>query len=128
MDDEKRGHQAQIYNQRFKKPTIPELNCPRNLSSTVERLLKGHFKRMEISPDNSRSSPISRNCPQSQLTPDHVFDCKAILASVFEFHASPRDTFYCTQAPDMDSLVIGAFGPIQLCPKYSSDSGFCYVH
>ncbi|GFT88534.1 hypothetical protein TNCV_263151 [Trichonephila clavipes] len=38
-----------ISNQRFVKPTIPELNCPSNLSSAVAKLrngyLKEHFKR-----------------------------------------------------------------------------------
>ncbi|GFQ85476.1 hypothetical protein TNCT_596261 [Trichonephila clavata] len=59
---------CKISNQRFIKPTIPELNCPRNLWSTVARLRTGHFKGMKIPPDNSRSCPICRNCPQTQLT------------------------------------------------------------
>ncbi|GFW98838.1 hypothetical protein TNCV_2837991 [Trichonephila clavipes] len=53
-------------NRGFIKPTIPELNCPRNLSPTVARLRKGHFKVMKISSDNSRSYPICKNCPETQ--------------------------------------------------------------
>ncbi|GFR28390.1 hypothetical protein TNCT_73151 [Trichonephila clavata] len=78
-----------LYNQRLIKPIIPELNCPRNLSSTVAKLRMGHFKAMKVSPDNSRSYPICRNCPQTQLTPYHIFDCKAILASLFKLDAPP---------------------------------------
>ncbi|GFU39923.1 hypothetical protein TNCV_2531701 [Trichonephila clavipes] len=37
-----------------------------------------------MSQDNSRSYPIFRNCRQNQLTPDPVFDCKAIFASLFK--------------------------------------------
>ncbi|GFW20328.1 hypothetical protein TNCV_3457661 [Trichonephila clavipes] len=37
-----------ISNQRFIKPTIPELNSPRNLSSAVARLRMDHFKDLCI--------------------------------------------------------------------------------
>ncbi|GFR10375.1 hypothetical protein TNCT_434791 [Trichonephila clavata] len=53
-----------------------------------------------------------RNCPQTQLTTDHTFDCKAILASLFKLDASPQDILYSPQAPVLASLVIGAFDPI----------------
>ncbi|GFW38848.1 hypothetical protein TNCV_3882151 [Trichonephila clavipes] len=33
-----------IFNHRFIKPTIPELNCPRNVSSIVARLRTGYFR------------------------------------------------------------------------------------
>ncbi|GFQ87616.1 hypothetical protein TNCT_457071 [Trichonephila clavata] len=88
-----------LYNQRFMEQTIPELNCPRNLSSTVARLRKGNFKGMEISPDNSGCYPISRNYPQTQLTPNHIFDCKAVLASLFKLDASPQDTLKLQTLP-----------------------------
>ncbi|GFU83441.1 hypothetical protein TNCV_1346261 [Trichonephila clavipes] len=101
-----------ISNQRFKKPIIPELNCPRNLSSTVARLPTDHFNGMEITPDNSRSYPIYRNCPQIQLTPDYIFDCKVIFTSLFKLYASPQDILYNPQVPDLALPVIGAFGPI----------------
>ncbi|GFT85041.1 hypothetical protein TNCV_790821 [Trichonephila clavipes] len=67
---------------------------------------------MKISPDNSRSHHNCRNCPQTQLTPDYIFDCKAILASPFKFDASLQEILYSPKAPDLVSLVIGAFGPI----------------
>ncbi|GFY11823.1 hypothetical protein TNCV_1530151 [Trichonephila clavipes] len=94
------------------KPTIPELSCPGHLSSKVARLRTGYFKGMKISSDNSRSCTICRNDPHSQLTPHYIFDCKAILASLLKFDASPQDILYSPQAPDRVSLVIGAFGPI----------------
>ncbi|GFQ91617.1 hypothetical protein TNCT_488481 [Trichonephila clavata] len=106
-----------ISNQRFIKPTIPDLNCPRNLLSTVARLRTDHFKGIKISPDNFRSYPISRNCPPTQLTPDHIFDCKAILASRFKPDASLQEILYSPQAPDLLSLVIGALGSIWKCTK-----------
>ncbi|GFW81219.1 hypothetical protein TNCV_375681 [Trichonephila clavipes] len=101
-----------ISNQRFIKPTIPELNCPRNVSSTIARLRTDNFKGMKISPDNSRFYPICRNCPQTQFTSDHIFDSKAILESLFKLHASSQDILYSPEAPDQASLVIGAFGSI----------------
>ncbi|GFT17886.1 uncharacterized protein TNCV_4910591 [Trichonephila clavipes] len=67
---------------------------------------------MKISPDNSRSYPICRNCPQTKLTTDYIFDCKAILTSLFKLDVSPQDILYSPEAPDLASLVIGAFGPI----------------
>ncbi|GFQ80527.1 hypothetical protein TNCT_4031 [Trichonephila clavata] len=63
---------------------------------------------MKISPDNSRSYPICRNCEQTQLTPDHILGCKAILESRFKLDASPQDILYSPQIPDLASLVIGA--------------------
>ncbi|GFS79302.1 hypothetical protein TNCV_4409551 [Trichonephila clavipes] len=62
-----------FFNLRFIKRTIPELNYPKNLSSTVGRLRMGYFKGMKISPDNSRSHPICINCPQTQLIQDYIF-------------------------------------------------------
>ncbi|GFX20117.1 hypothetical protein TNCV_1436771 [Trichonephila clavipes] len=82
-----------VSNQRFINSTIPELNCPRNLSSTVARLRTGHFKGLKISPDNSRSETICRNWSKSQLTPDYIFDCKALFASLSKLDASPRRIF-----------------------------------
>ncbi|XP_055928755.1 uncharacterized protein LOC129959884 [Argiope bruennichi] len=41
-----------IYNQHLSKATIPDLNCPRNLSSTIARRRTGHFKGMKISRTN----------------------------------------------------------------------------
>ncbi|GFU71908.1 hypothetical protein TNCV_1628491 [Trichonephila clavipes] len=75
-------------NQSIIKPTIPGLNCLRNVSSTDARLRTRHFKGMKISIDNSRSYPICRNCPQTHLTPGYIFDCKVILASLFKLDAS----------------------------------------
>ncbi|GFV13962.1 hypothetical protein TNCV_524391 [Trichonephila clavipes] len=98
---------CKISNQHFIKPTIPKLNCPTNLSSTVIRLSTGYFKGMKLSPDNSRSYPICRNCPQTQSTPDHIFDYKTTLASFFQLDASPQDILCSPQATDLASLVIG---------------------
>ncbi|GFR06476.1 hypothetical protein TNCT_188211 [Trichonephila clavata] len=48
-----------------------------------------------------------RNCPQTQLTPDHIFACKALLASLFKLDASPQDILYSLQAPDLARLLLG---------------------
>ncbi|GFQ90831.1 hypothetical protein TNCT_107431 [Trichonephila clavata] len=101
-----------LCNQRFIKRIVPEINCARNLSSTIARLHTDRFKGMKISPDNSRSYLICRNCPQTQLTSDHILNCKALFASFFKLDESPRDILYRPQAPDQTSLVIGAFEPI----------------
>ncbi|GFV03525.1 hypothetical protein TNCV_5060661 [Trichonephila clavipes] len=98
-----------ISNQRFIKLTIPELNCPRNLSYTVPILHASHFKGIKISPDNSPSYSTCRNCPQTQLTPNRILDYKAILASPFNLDQSAQDTLYSPQGPDLASLVIGEF-------------------
>ncbi|PRD22959.1 UNVERIFIED_CONTAM: hypothetical protein NCL1_47702 [Trichonephila clavipes] len=59
---------------------------------------------MKISPDNSRFYHICRNCPQTQLTLYYIFDCKAILATLFKLDALPHDILFSTRAPDLASL------------------------
>ncbi|GFT70419.1 hypothetical protein TNCV_2658511 [Trichonephila clavipes] len=44
-----------ISNQSFVNATIPELNCSRNLSSTVAILRTGYYEGMKITPDNFQS-------------------------------------------------------------------------
>ncbi|GFT53249.1 hypothetical protein TNCV_4233441 [Trichonephila clavipes] len=99
-----------ISNQRFVKPITPDLNCPRNLPSTTTRVISEVC--VKISPDNSRFYSICRNYPQTQLTSNHIFDCKAILASCFKLDVSPQDIICSPEAPDLASLIIGAFGAI----------------
>lgn len=78
--------------QSFPKPLIPEVNCSKNLSFVIARFRTGHLKGMKISPENaSRSYPICRNCPQTQLTPEHLFNYQAILASLLTRDAPPQD-------------------------------------
>ncbi|GFV30953.1 hypothetical protein TNCV_4013871 [Trichonephila clavipes] len=101
-----------ISSQHFMKPTLPELNCPTNVSSTVARLHMVHFKGMKISPDKTRFYSIYRNCLQTQRTSDYIFDCKTILSSLFKLDALPHDLLYSPQAPDLSSLVLRTFGPI----------------
>ncbi|GFU14239.1 hypothetical protein TNCV_3579141 [Trichonephila clavipes] len=98
-------------NQRFIKLTIPELNCPRNLSSTVSGFRMGYFKGMKISPDHSRSFPICKNCPQIQLTPDYIFDCKAILASFFKLKCITTGHLVL-KLQIWPPFIIGSFGPL----------------
>ncbi|GFU41968.1 hypothetical protein TNCV_4676741 [Trichonephila clavipes] len=88
-----RSPRAKFLTSSFLKSTIPELDCPGNLSSIVARLHTGYFKGVEISPDNFRSYPICRNCSQTQLTPDYIFDCKAILAPFLNLMHHHRSSF-----------------------------------
>ncbi|GFQ67780.1 hypothetical protein TNCT_585271 [Trichonephila clavata] len=55
---------------------------------------------------NIRSYPICRYYPQTQLTPDHIFGCKATFATLFKLDTTPLGIIYSPQAPDQTSLVI----------------------
>ncbi|GFT42109.1 hypothetical protein TNCV_1668951 [Trichonephila clavipes] len=108
----KRGHQVHNFYLSFLKPSVPELNFPRNLSSRVARPCRGYFKGIKISTDNSLFYPICGNSPHAEQTPEHIFQRKAFLASLFKFDASPQEFLCIPQALDLALLFIEALGTI----------------
>lgn len=101
-----------IFDSKFSKPSIPDLNCPRHLSSIVARLRTGHLKGMKIAPDNTRSYVPCGNCSDAELTPEHIFDCQAVIRSLFQLGDPPQDLLYSMRAPELAALIAKAFGTI----------------
>ena len=89
------GFKWRISDQTFKKFSTPDLNCSRNFSSITVSLRTGHFRGMEISPDdNSRYYAFCRNIPDTQLTPDYIFDCQSIIVCLFQLDEPPQGILY----------------------------------
>ena len=70
-----------LINNKFKF-SIPTLNCNRTIASIITRLRTKHMKGLKISTDGQRSyTNTCPNCPDLQLSPQHVFDCSTIRSS-----------------------------------------------
>ncbi|CAL1272681.1 unnamed protein product, partial [Larinioides sclopetarius] len=95
------------------KQSIPALNCDRAVSTTIARLRTKHFKGMKISPDGRRSYRSCLHCTDTELSPDHIFDCPAILAKLFRVHLDcPKQLLYSTEVIDVARAVLDTFGHI----------------
>lgn len=55
------------------KNSIPGLNCNRIVSYTIDKLRTNHLKGLKISLDGQRSYNICLQCPENELSPDHIF-------------------------------------------------------
>ncbi|KAF8792457.1 hypothetical protein HNY73_004049 [Argiope bruennichi] len=68
---------------------------------------------MKISSDGYE---INRSCPHcidTELSPDHICDCPAILAKLFKIHLdSPHQLLYSTEVIDVAKVVLDTFGQI----------------
>ena len=114
---------GRIFDQTFKKLSMPDLNCSRNLSSVIERIPTGHFRGMKIFPDdNSRSYAFYRNCPDTKLAPDYIFDNQVIIASLFLLSEPPQDILYSLRAPNVAALIFNSLGSIQISLTYGHDN------
>lgn len=95
------------------KHSIPTLNCDRAISTTIARLRTKHFKGMKISPDGHRSYRSCPHCIDTELSPDHIFDCPAILAKLFRIHLDPpQQLLYSSEVVDVARAVLDTFGQI----------------
>lgn len=95
------------------KHSIPALNCDRAVSTAIARLRTKHFKGMKIFPDGHRSYRSCPHCIDNELSPDHIFDCPAILAKLFRIHLDPpNQLLYSTEVIDVARSVLDTFGQI----------------
>ena len=95
------------------KHSIPALNCDRAVSTTIARLRTKHFKGMKISPDGHRSYRSCPHCPDTELCPDHIFGCPAILAKLHRIHLDPpHHLLYSTEVIDVAKTVLDTYGQI----------------
>ncbi|GFU31793.1 RNase H domain-containing protein [Trichonephila clavipes] len=67
-----------------KQLSLPELNYRLEITTTVTRLRKKHFKGMKILPDGSRSYVECRLCSGTQLDPKHLFSSPFIVGALFK--------------------------------------------
>ncbi|GBN82966.1 hypothetical protein AVEN_179765-1 [Araneus ventricosus] len=58
---------------------ICEINEVRNITRTITRLRTSHFKAMRIDVNGVRTHAQCSHCPDTELSPNHIFDCPAIL-------------------------------------------------
>ncbi|GFV01450.1 DUF4817 domain-containing protein [Trichonephila clavipes] len=56
-------------------------------NNTITRLRTGHFSGWEIDRNGRRTYWNFDNCPNTELTPAHIFDCPAILIALQEMGA-----------------------------------------
>ncbi|KAF8785330.1 hypothetical protein HNY73_010886 [Argiope bruennichi] len=97
----------------FQKHSIPALNCGRTISTTIARLRTKHLREMKISSDGHRSYRSCPHCIDTELSPDHIFDCPTILAKLFKIHLdSPHQLLYSTEVIDVAKAVLDTFGQI----------------
>lgn len=95
-----------ICDHHFAKLIIPKLDCSKRLSYVIARLRRGHFVGMKMSPEHiSWSYPICRNYPQTELTPECIYDCQAIFASLSRLNATPRVIIYSPITPHLTALI-----------------------
>ncbi|GFU16270.1 hypothetical protein TNCV_4422251 [Trichonephila clavipes] len=94
-----------------KKHFIPDLNCNRVISTTVARLRTRDFKGMKISPDGQRIYNTCPNCPDIQLSPNHIFNCPSILAKFHNIDLNPThyQLLYSLKVVDIARAVLDAF-------------------
>ena len=116
-----------IFYQPFKKFSIPDLNCSRNSSSTIAKLRTGHFRSMEISPDDySRYYAFCGNIPDTELTSDHIFEYQIIIACLFQLDEPPQDILYSLPTPDQAAHFFNAFGSIEFSLTYGHNNNKIY--
>ncbi|KAF8778141.1 hypothetical protein HNY73_014895 [Argiope bruennichi] len=97
----------------FQKHSIPALNCDRTISTTIARLRTKHFREMKIYSDGHRNYGSCPHCIDTELSPDPIFDCPAILAKFFKIHLdSPHHLLYSTEVIDVAKAVLDTFGQI----------------
>ncbi|GFW58014.1 RNase H domain-containing protein [Trichonephila clavipes] len=99
------------------KLSLPELNCSREITTTIAKLRTKYFKGMEILSDGSRSYVEYRHCPYTQLDPKHLFSCLSIVGVLFKMdNDCSMVILYSDHAMDVATAVIPAFGNIYLYP------------
>lgn len=95
------------------KHSIPALNCDRAISTTIARLRTKHLKGMKIFPDGHRSYRSCPHCKNTELSPNHLFDCPAIVAKLLKIHiVPPHQLLYSMEVIDVARAVLDTFGPI----------------
>ncbi|CAL1295856.1 unnamed protein product [Larinioides sclopetarius] len=78
---------------------------------------------MKISPDGRRSYRSCPHCTDTELSPDHIFDCPAILAKLFRVHLdSPQRLIYSTEVIDVARAALDTFGQISSCCTTGQDN------
>ncbi|GFS51658.1 RNase H domain-containing protein [Trichonephila clavipes] len=115
LDDANVKHR--IMNHTFKKPLVTEFDCLRIITSTIARLRTEHLKGMKIHPHKTRSYVQCKQCPDLQLTPNHILECPTVATKLLKMGMVPlrdslREILYNPDAPRIAKAVIKTFGGI----------------
>ncbi|GFV92990.1 RNA-directed DNA polymerase from mobile element jockey [Trichonephila clavipes] len=96
---------------------VTEFDCPRIITSTIARLRTEHLKGMKIHPDKTRSYVQCKHCPDLQLTPNHILECRTVATKLLKMGMVPvrdslRELLYSPDAPRIAEAVIKTFDGI----------------
>ena len=94
------------------KHQIPEISTNRTLTSTLTRLRTGHFRGMKVHKYGTRTFFHRKNCPDTELTPEHLFNCSAILAKLQQISDNPWADLYKENCLRIADAVHRTFDPI----------------
>ncbi|GFT74486.1 RNase H domain-containing protein [Trichonephila clavipes] len=117
LDDANAVAKHIIMNRTFKKTLVTEFDCPRIITSTIARLRTEQLKGMKIHPDKTRSYIQCRDCPDLQLTPNHIFECPTVATKLLKMGMVPlrdslREILYSPDAPRIAEAAIKSFDGI----------------
>lgn len=87
------------------KYQIPQLDVSRKTATTITRLQMKHYKNMKISPDGTKTYQGCSNCPDIELTPDHVFDCPAVTAVMHSLNYPGHEDLYSDLAANIAEII-----------------------
>ncbi|GFW45971.1 hypothetical protein TNCV_3275891 [Trichonephila clavipes] len=93
---------------------VTALNNNRTIASIITKLRTKHVNGMKISTEGQKSH-INHcpNCPNVQLSPQHILSCPAIQARLFKISSEdPEDLIFCDKAVEVAEAVFGSFGMI----------------
>ncbi|GFV43949.1 RNA-directed DNA polymerase from mobile element jockey [Trichonephila clavipes] len=96
---------------------VTEFDCPRIITSTIARLRTKHLKGMKIHPDKTRSYVQCKQCPDLQLTPNHILECPTVATKLLKMGMVPlrdslRELLYSPDASRIAEAVIKTFDGI----------------
>ncbi|GFS60166.1 hypothetical protein TNCV_2826811 [Trichonephila clavipes] len=98
-------------------PDVTEFDCPRIITSTIARLRNEHLKGMKIHPDKTILYVQCKDCPDLQLTPNHILECPTVATKLLKMGMVPlkdslQELLYSPNAPRIAKAVIKTFDGI----------------
>ena len=95
------------------KHQICELNASRTLANILTRLRTCYLRGMKIQKDGTKKYLPCRNCgSDTELSPEHIFSCPAILATLQQISECLQEDLYLDICFEIAKTVYGIFGPI----------------
>ena len=90
-----------------------EIDANRDITKIITRLRTCHFGSMKINIGGTRTYRKCRNCPEEELSPEHVIACPAILVALHNLGEYPfRGDLYSGKNVDLARVVLQTHGLI----------------